>query len=313
MGKSILKLFVCTLLCLAPQITASQNYENQIREAVNQYNTAIDISNRAQKTISWNRHSQVFSIKEAEEGKAELVRALAAIQTKYAEISRARNLAIDAEHTLSRIGSIFLNGTSRGTQVNGYANDAFDFIKSCAREQNGLTTKMQEVEEDISRLDDYIRVNRALERPAAVIFLNREETIQIRQLKDIVDTFKNSSFKQLPPDITDIVLDTLINGSLFIQYCEKEGLSVNDFEIDLYVSNMKLNTVGPNGSEDAFKKILFENGVIVAPETYAKSMLLFGKLCQRDGISDKDTYETKIMKSIYAKATIKKYPENVTW
>ncbi|HNX72637.1 MAG TPA: peptidyl-prolyl cis-trans isomerase [Spirochaetales bacterium] len=114
----------------------------------------------------------------------------------------------------------------------------------------------------------------AIDKPAATIKLIRQEVISVRQLKADVEKLQKVTNTTWTPDQIRIVLDNRINSMLFLQYCEREKISVSDTEVNNALAQMKAS-LGANATDADLEKALQSSGVFVEPKTYVKQRLLF--------------------------------------
>lgn len=114
----------------------------------------------------------------------------------------------------------------------------------------------------------------AIDKPAATIKLIRQEVISVRQLKADVEKLQKVTNTTWTPDQIRIVLDNRINSMLFLQYCEREKISVSDTEVNNALAQMKAS-LGVNATDADLEKALQSSGVFVEPKTYVKQRLLF--------------------------------------
>ena len=114
----------------------------------------------------------------------------------------------------------------------------------------------------------------AIDKPAATIKLIRQEVISVRQLKADVEKLQKVTNTIWTPDQIRIVLDNRINSMLFLQYCEREKISVSDTEVNNALTQMKAS-LGANATDADLEKALQSSGVFVEPKTYVKQRLLF--------------------------------------
>ena len=114
----------------------------------------------------------------------------------------------------------------------------------------------------------------AIDKPAATIKLIRQEVISVRQLKADVEKLQKVTNTTWTPDQIRIVLDNRINSMLFLQYCEREKISVSDTEVNNALTQMKAS-LGANATDADLEKALQSSGVFVEPKTYVKQRLLF--------------------------------------
>jgi parvulin-like peptidyl-prolyl isomerase len=114
----------------------------------------------------------------------------------------------------------------------------------------------------------------SIDKPAATIKLIRQEVISVRQLKSDVEKLEKVTNTKWTADQIRVVLDNRINSMLFLQYCEREKISVSDTEVNNTLAQMK-SSLGPNATDADLEKALQSSGVFVEPKTYVKQRLLF--------------------------------------
>jgi len=114
----------------------------------------------------------------------------------------------------------------------------------------------------------------AIDKPAATIKLVRQEVISVRQLKSDVEKLEKVTNTKWTSDQIRVVLDNRINSMLFLQYCEREKISVSDTEVNNALMQMKAS-LGANATDADLEKALQSSGVFVEPKTYVKQRLLF--------------------------------------
>ncbi len=113
-----------------------------------------------------------------------------------------------------------------------------------------------------------------IDKTVATIKLVKTEAISQRQLKSDVENLQKASGATFTLDQVKQVLDARINSLLFVQYCEREKISVPDSEVNKAVAQMKVS-LGPAATDADLEKQLKATGVFVAPKIYVKQRMLF--------------------------------------
>lgn len=118
----------------------------------------------------------------------------------------------------------------------------------------------------------------SIDKPAATIKLIRQEVISVRQLRADIDKLENATGVKLTLDQRKEVLDARINSMLFLQFCEREKISVSDAQVNTALAQLLAQLkaqIGPNATEADLEKSLRAQGVFVDPKVYVKQRLLF--------------------------------------
>ena len=113
-----------------------------------------------------------------------------------------------------------------------------------------------------------------IDKPAATIKLTRQEVISVRQIKADVDRLEKAAGITFTADQIKQVLDARINSLLFVQFCEREKISVSDTEITNALAQMK-NSLGAKATDADLETQLRSSGVFVEPKVYVRQRLLF--------------------------------------
>lgn len=93
-------------------------------------------------------------------------------------------------------------------------------------------------------------------QPLAVVKLNGHETVSLKDLKDSVEVYQAQAGRKFTVAERKDILEALINQKLIVQAAKKEGLSLNDSQVDqLYLSNMS-QMVGRQVTEKEFADIV---------------------------------------------------------
>lgn len=113
-----------------------------------------------------------------------------------------------------------------------------------------------------------------IDKPAATIKLSKQEVISVRQIKTDVERLEKSAGVKFTPEQITQVLDARINSMLFLQFCEKEKISVSDADVAKGVETMKAS-LGTGTTDAQLESSLRAGGVFVEPKVYVKQRLLF--------------------------------------
>jgi len=114
----------------------------------------------------------------------------------------------------------------------------------------------------------------SIDKPAATIKLTRQEVISVRQLRTDVERLENATGIKLSADQRKDVLDARINSMLFLQYCEREKITVSEGQVNAALAQLK-SQLGPNATDDDLEKSMHASGIFVDPATYVRQRLLF--------------------------------------
>jgi len=114
----------------------------------------------------------------------------------------------------------------------------------------------------------------SIDKPAATIKLTRQEVISVRQLKSDVEKLEKVTNTQWTAEQIRVVLDNRINSMLFLQYCEREKITVSDTEVNNVLAQMK-TSIGAKATDADLEKALQSSGVFVEPKAYVRQRLLF--------------------------------------
>lgn len=124
-----------------------------------------------------------------------------------------------------------------------------------------------------------------IDKPAATIKLSRQEVISVRQLRTDVERLEKSTGVKFTQDQITQVLDARINSMLFLQFCEREKISVSDAEVVKGVDTMKAS-LGTGTTDAQLESSLKASGVFVEPKVYVKQRLLFETYVQTKRAQD---------------------------
>jgi hypothetical protein len=87
----------------------------------------------------------------------------------------------------------------------------------------------------------------SIDKPAATFKLTRQEVISVRQLRADIDRLENATGAKLTVDQRKDVLDARINSMLFLQFCEREKISVSDAQVNAAVAQLR-SQLGSNAT-----------------------------------------------------------------
>jgi len=114
----------------------------------------------------------------------------------------------------------------------------------------------------------------SIDKPAATFKLTKQEIISVRQLRADIDRLENATGMKFTADQRKDVLDARINSMLFLQFCEREKISVSDAQVNAALAQLK-SQLGPNATDADLEKSLRASGVFVDPSVFVKQRLLF--------------------------------------
>ena len=86
-------------------------------------------------------------------------------------------------------------------------------------------------------------------QPLAVVKLNKNESITVKQLKSRCEIYQKQMGRTLTLDEKKSVLDTLIEEKLVIQAAQKAGLSIPDSVVDQYFIQSMSQSLGTKATE----------------------------------------------------------------
>jgi len=113
-----------------------------------------------------------------------------------------------------------------------------------------------------------------IDKPAATIKLTKQEVISVRQIKADVEKLEKATGTKFTADQIKQVLDARINSMLFIQFCDREKISVPDADVANALSQMKAS-LGAKATDADLEASLRASGVFVEPKVYVRQRLLF--------------------------------------
>lgn len=93
-------------------------------------------------------------------------------------------------------------------------------------------------------------------QPLAVVKLNKNEPITLKQLKVRCSTYEKQIGRALTVEERKQVLDTLIEETLIVQAANKAGISVPDSSVDQYFAQSMSQSLGVSVSEKDLEDIL---------------------------------------------------------
>lgn len=125
----------------------------------------------------------------------------------------------------------------------------------------------------------------SIDKPAATFKLTKQEVISVRQLRADVDRLENATGAKLTVEQRKDVLDARINSMLFLQFCEREKISVSDAQVNSALAQLKAQ-LGANATDADLEKSLRASGVFVDPKVYVKQRLLFEAYVQTKRLDD---------------------------
>lgn len=118
-----------------------------------------------------------------------------------------------------------------------------------------------------------------IDKPAATIKLTRQEVISVRQIKTDVERLEKATGTKFTAAQIKQVLDARVNSMLFIQFCEREKISVSDTDVNNALAQMKAN-LGAKATDADLEAALKTSGVFVEPKVYVRQRLLFESYVQ---------------------------------
>ena len=113
-----------------------------------------------------------------------------------------------------------------------------------------------------------------IDKPAATIKLIKQEVISVRQIKTDVQRLEKAAGITFTAEQIKQVLDARINSLLFVQFCEREKISVSDTDISNALAQMKAS-LGAKATDADLESQLRASGVFVEPKVYVRQRLLF--------------------------------------
>ena len=113
-----------------------------------------------------------------------------------------------------------------------------------------------------------------IDKPAATIRLVKQEVISVRQIKTDVQRLEKAAGITFTAEQIKQVLDARINSLLFVQFCEREKIYINDTDINNALAQMKAS-LGAKATDEDLESQLRASGVFVEPKVYIRQRLLF--------------------------------------
>ncbi len=114
----------------------------------------------------------------------------------------------------------------------------------------------------------------SIDKPAATLKLTKQEVISVRQLRADIERLENATGVKLTVDQRKDVLDARINSMLFLQFCEREKISVSDAQVNAALAQLK-SQLGSGATDADLERSLRASGVFVDPSVYVRQRLLF--------------------------------------
>ena len=93
-------------------------------------------------------------------------------------------------------------------------------------------------------------------QPLAVVKLNKNESITLKQLKTRCEAYQKQIGRALTVDERKQVLDTLIEETLIVQAATKAGLSIPDSSVDQYFAQSMSQSLGVSVTEKELEDLL---------------------------------------------------------
>ena len=93
-------------------------------------------------------------------------------------------------------------------------------------------------------------------QPIAVVKLNKNESITLKQLKTRCATYEKQIGRTLTVDERKQVLDTLIEEALVVQAATKAGIAIPDSAVDQYFAQSMSQSLGVNVTEKDLEELL---------------------------------------------------------
>ena len=90
----------------------------------------------------------------------------------------------------------------------------------------------------------------------AVVKLNKNESITVKQLKTRVDSYEKQRGTALSTDDRKKVLDAMIQEKLVLQAAQKSGLSIPDSTVEQYFLQSVSQQLGKNVTEQEFEQLI---------------------------------------------------------
>ncbi|MCX7026278.1 MAG: peptidyl-prolyl cis-trans isomerase [Spirochaetes bacterium] len=118
-----------------------------------------------------------------------------------------------------------------------------------------------------------------IDKPAATIKLTKQEVISVRQIKADVQRLETAAGIKFTADQIKQVLDARVNSLLFVQFCDREKITVQDSDVTKATAQMKAS-LGTNATDTDLENSMRASGVFVEPKIYVRQRLLFESYVQ---------------------------------
>ena len=92
--------------------------------------------------------------------------------------------------------------------------------------------------------------------PLAVVKLNKNESITVKQLKTRCETYEKQIGRALTVDERKQVLNTLIEETLIVQAAAKAGITIPDSSVDQYFAQSMSQSLGVSVTEKELEELL---------------------------------------------------------
>ena len=125
----------------------------------------------------------------------------------------------------------------------------------------------------------------AIDKPAATLKLTKQEVISVRQLKADVERIEAAIGQKLPLEKRKELLDSKINGMLFVQYCEREKILAPEAEVNAALAQMKAG-LGKGADDAKLAEALRAQGVLLDAKSYARQQILLRSYLQQKRAAD---------------------------
>jgi parvulin-like peptidyl-prolyl isomerase len=125
-----------------------------------------------------------------------------------------------------------------------------------------------------------------IDKPAATIKLTKQEIISVRQIKADVDKLEKATGQKMKPEQVKQVLEARVNSMLFVQFCDREKITVQEAAIAQRLAQMKAELGNQHVSDVELEKAMQAEGIFVDPKTYARQRLLFNAYVQAKKADD---------------------------
>lgn len=93
----------------------------------------------------------------------------------------------------------------------------------------------------------------------AIVKLNKNETITLKQVKNRCEVYEKQLRKSLTADERKMVFDTLIEEKLMIQAAQKAGINIPDSTVDQYFMQTMSQSLGVQVTEKELNDLLVKN------------------------------------------------------